>query len=72
MSFEEYQSVRVHRLRRAPEEYDDFGARFEHLAHDYCLEGCCERTYLTEISPEFLVITQASPTTAASSGLTCK
>lgn len=41
---------------------DDFGARFEHLAHAYRRKGRCKREHLSPISPESLVIGGATAT----------
>lgn len=50
---------------------DDFGARFEHLAHDWkCFKrGRCKKEYLQPLSPHRLTIsTEAAPVSPAKEG----
>jgi hypothetical protein len=35
----------------------DFGARFEHLAHEYSRKGKCTKAQLVAVAPEYLLIT---------------
>lgn len=43
----------------------DFGARFEHLAHEWRRKGKCKRKYLTPVSPAHVTIaTKADERTA--------
>lgn len=48
---------------------DDFGARFEHLAHYWAKPKGCAKKHLDPISPRWLAITPAAPATAAAPAL---
>lgn len=58
----------VHAWLNALTGRQDFGQRFEHLAHDWRRKGKCKRDGLVELSPRSLLIAEAAAPAGASYG----